>query len=102
MVFLPQKINYHAQNVEIWRCTAGCHDLTFCVQRVIRRCKSAFVGKCKQNQCYNELLNAYMYQPSMTCRIDHIHMDKYQISLCLYFETQFTLFCALFHSEFEH
>ena len=69
--FFPnKKNNYHAQNVEIWR----------------RRRKSTFVGKCKQNQCYNELLNTY--QPAMTCRMDHNHTDKYQVCLCLYFQTQ--------------
>ena len=67
--------------------------------RVTRRRKSGFVGKYKQNQCYNELLNAY--QSAMTRRMDHNHTDKCQVSLCLYFETEITSICALFHSEFE-
>ena len=47
MVFANKKISYHAQNVEIWRRNVECHDLTFCVQRVMlrvtRRRKRAFV-----------------------------------------------------------
>ena len=52
--------------------------------RVTRRRKRAFVWKSKQNQCDNELLNAY--QLAMTRRMDCNHTDKYQVSLCLYFE----------------
>ena len=74
--------------MEIWRCNVECHDLTFGVQRVMlrvtRRRKRAFVWKSKQNQCDNELLNAY--QLAMTRRMDRNHTDKYQVSLCLYFE----------------
>ena len=33
--------------------------------------------------------------------MDLNHTDKYEVSLCLYFETQTTLISALFHSEFE-
>ena len=89
MVFCQKKIHYHAQNVKIWRRNAEPHDLTFCVQRVMlrvrRRRKRAFVWKSKQNQCDNELLNAY--QLAMTRRMDCNHTDKYQVSVCLYFET---------------
>ena len=35
----------------------------------------------------------------MTRSMDHNHTDKYQVSLCIYFETQITLICALFDSE---
>ena len=74
--------------MEIWRRNVECRDLTFGVQRVMlqvtRRRKRAFVWKSKQNQCDNELLNAY--QLSMTRRMDRNHADKYQVSLCLYFE----------------
>ena len=74
--------------MEIWRRNVECHDLTFGVQRVMlwvsRRRKRAFVWKSKQNQCDNELLNAY--QLAMTLRMDRNHTDKYQASLCLYFE----------------
>ena len=87
--FANKKLIYHAQNVEIWRRNVECHDLTFCVQRVMlrvtRRRKRAFVWNSKQNQCDNELLNAY--QLAMTRRMDRNHTDKYQVSLCLYFET---------------
>ena len=77
--FLPnKKINYQAQHVVIWRCNVECHDLTFCVQRVMLRVthrrKRAFVWKSKQNQCDNELLNAH--QLAMT-RMDRNHTDKY-------------------------
>ena len=45
--FLPLKINYHAQNVEMWKRNIECHDVTFWVQRVMlrvtRRRKRAFV-----------------------------------------------------------
>ena len=45
--FANKKINYHAQDVEIWRRNVECHDLTFGVQRVMlrvtRRRKRAFV-----------------------------------------------------------
>ena len=79
---------YHAQDVEIWRRNVECHDLTFGVQRVMlrvtRRRKRAFVWKSKQNQCDNEVLNAY--QLAMTRRMECNHTDKYQVSLCLYFE----------------
>ena len=61
--------------------------------RVTRRRKSGFIGKSKQNQCYNELLNAY--QSAMTCTMGHNHTGKHQARLCLYFETQSTLICAL-------
>ena len=54
--------------------------------RVTRRRKRAFVWKSSQNQCWNELLNAY--QLAMTHRMDRNHTYKYQVSLCLYFETQ--------------
>ena len=74
--------------MEIWRRNVECHDLTFGVQRVMlrvtRRRKRAFVWKSKQNQCDNEFLNAY--QLAMTRRMDRNHTDKYQVSLCLYFE----------------
>ena len=74
--------------MEIWRRSVECHDLTIGVQRVMlritRRRKRAFVWKSKQNQCDNELLNAY--QLAMTRRMDRSHTDKYQVSLCLYFE----------------
>ena len=53
--------------------------------QVTRRCKRAFVWKAKQNQCNNELLN--VYQLAMTRRMDRNPTDKYQVSLCLYFET---------------
>ena len=53
--------------------------------RVTRRRKRAFVWKSKQNQCDNELLNAY--QLAMTSRKNRNHTDKYQESFCLYFET---------------
>ena len=66
---------------------------------VTHRRKSAFVRKCEQNHCYNELLNAY--QSAMTRRMDHNLTDKYQVSLCLYFEAQIKLICALFHFEFK-
>ena len=33
--FANKKINYHAHNVEIWRRNVKCHNLTFCVQRVM-------------------------------------------------------------------
>ena len=53
---------------------------------VTHRRKHAFVWKSKQNQYDKELLNAY--QLAMTTRrMDHNHTDKYQVSLCLYFET---------------
>ena len=73
MVFLSnKKINYHAQNVEIWRRNVEFHDLTFCVQRVMLRVtirrKRAFVWKSEQNHCDNELLNAYLL--AMTSRMD--------------------------------
>ena len=81
--------NYHAQNVEIWRRNVECHDLTFCVQsvmlRVTRRRKRAIVWKSKQNQCGNELLNTY--QLAMTRKMARNVTDKYQVSLCLCFET---------------
>ena len=88
MGFLPiKKNNYYAQNIEIWRRNVECHDLTFCVQRVMLRVTRertrAFVWKSKQNQCDNEFLNAY--QLAMTRRMDHNHTDKYQVSLSLYF-----------------
>ena len=51
--------------------------------RVTCRRKRTFVWKSKQNQCENELLNAY--QLAMTCRMDRNHTDKYQVSLCLLF-----------------
>ena len=74
--------------MKIWRRNIVCHDLTFGVQRVMlrvtRRRKRAFVWKSSQNQCWNELLNAY--QLAMTHRMDPNHTDKYQVSLCLYFE----------------
>ena len=74
--------------MEIWRRNVECHDLTFGVQRVMlrvtRRRKRAFVWKSKQNQCDNELLNACQF--AMTRRMDRNHTDKYQVSLCLYFE----------------
>ena len=74
--------------MEIWRRTVACHDLTFGMQRVMlqvtRRRKRAFVWKSKQNQCDNELLNAY--QLAMTRRMNRNHPNKYQVSLCLYFE----------------
>ena len=53
--------------------------------RVTRRRKRAFVWKSKLNQCDYELLNAY--QLAMTRRMDRNHTDKYQVSLCHYFET---------------
>ena len=37
MVFRQYKINYHAQNAKIWRRNVECHDLTFCMQRVMLR-----------------------------------------------------------------
>ena len=48
MVVYQSKINYHAQNVKIWRRNVECHNLTFSVQRVmllraVRRHKHAFV-----------------------------------------------------------
>ena len=52
---------------------------------VTRRPKRAFVWKPKQNQSDSELSNAY--QLAMTRRMDRNHTDKYQVSLCLYFET---------------
>ena len=52
--------------------------------RVTRRRKRAFVWKSSQNQCWNELLNAY--QLAVTHRMDRNHTYKYQVSLCLYFE----------------
>ena len=74
--------------MEICRRNVECYDLTFGVQRVMlrvtRRRKRAFVWKSSQNQCWNELLNAY--QLAMTHRMDPNHTDKYQVSLCLYFE----------------
>ena len=73
----------------MWRRNVECHDLTFGVQRVIQgvtcRRKRAFVWKSKQNQCDNELLNAC--QLAMAPRMDPNRTDKYQGSLCLYFET---------------
>ena len=53
--------------------------------RVTRKRKRVFVWKSKQNQCNNELLNAY--QLAMIHRMDLNNTDKYQVSLCLYFET---------------
>ena len=76
--------------MEIWRRNIECHDLTFGVQRMMLRVtgrrKRVFVWKSKQNQCdfYFKLLNAY--QLAMTRRMDRNHTDKYQVSLCLYFE----------------
>ena len=74
--------------MEVWRRNVECHDLTFGVQRVMLRVtgrrKHTFVWKSKQNQHGNELLNAY--QLAMTRRMDRNHTDKYQVSLCLYFE----------------
>ena len=88
MAFLPIK-NYHAQDVEIGRRNVECHDLTFGVQRVMlrvtRRRRRTFVWKSKQNQCDNELLNAYKL--AMTRTMDRNHTDKYQVSLCHYLET---------------
>ena len=54
---------------------------------VTRRRKRAFVRKSKQNQCDNEVLNAYQFELAKTRRMDRNHTDKYQVSLCLYFET---------------
>ena len=51
--------------------------------RVTRRRKRAFVWKSKQNQCDNELLNAYHL--AMTRRMDRNHTDKYQVSLGIVF-----------------
>ena len=82
---------YHAQNVKIWRRNVECPNFS-CTTR-----DAPLLGNYKQNQCYNELL--YAYQSAMTCRTDHNHTDKYQVSLCL--ETQTTLISALFHFEFE-
>ena len=47
--------------------------------RVTHRRKRAFVWISKQNQCDNELINAY--QLAMTRRMDLNHTDKYQVSL---------------------
>ena len=73
----------------MWRRNVECHDLTFCVQRVMlgvmRRRKRPFVWKSKQTQCDNALLNAY--QLAMTRRMDRNHTHKFQVSLCFYFET---------------
>ena len=74
MVFRQYKINYHAQNVNIWIRNVECHDLTFCMQCVMLR-KRAVVWKSKQNQCVNELLN--VYKLAMTCRMDRNHTDEY-------------------------
>ena len=86
--FLPIKY-CHAQDVEIGRRNVEWHDLTFGVQlvmlRVTRRRRRAFVWKSKQNQCHNELLNAYKL--AMTRTMDCNNTDKYQVSLCLYLET---------------
>ena len=52
--------------------------------------KRAFVWKSKQKQCDNELLIKCLSvsndtQNGLYCRSNHT--DKYQVSLCLYFET---------------
>ena len=103
MVFCQWKINYRVQDVEIWRRNVECHDLTFGVQRVMqrvtRRRKRALVWKSKQNQCDNEVLNAY--QLAKTRRMDRNHTDKYQVSLCLYFETYISWVHAFIDFEFE-
>ena len=59
--------------------------MQYVMLRFTRRRIRAFVWKYKQNQCDSELLNAY--QLAMTRRMDRNHTDKYQVSLCLYFET---------------
>ena len=55
--FANKKINYHAQNVEIWRRNVECHDLTFCMQHVMLYESRADVNEplSKQIQCDNEL-----------------------------------------------
>ena len=60
--------------------------------RVTRRRKRAFVWKSKQNQCDNELLNAY--QLAMTLRMDRNHTDKYQASLSLFWNINFMSLCT--------
>ena len=52
--FLPMKINYYAQNVEIWRRNVEYHNLiSACDVRSHvshENVKMPFVGKCQQNQ----------------------------------------------------
>ena len=56
MVSLPNKINYHVQNVEIWRRKLECADLisecdVWC-QTSHAHIKTQIVGEFEQNQSY--------------------------------------------------